>query len=250
MEKRLMDAFDQVTMPEACAKKIEARLQTGPKTANRYTAKPMEASRHGWLAPVAAVLVLVVALGVGLPRMQQTPEQLAEVPEETTVPLETVDVQEWEFEDGAVTAIKGKIPGQGNYATGSYDTGYLPIWLSEQDGRLSFIPEGIKGDKVDITDLISTEEPYTYIYTDGDGIIHYMCVGMIHEGPFVSIAESLGFGCWFRDAAEMEAALAEGKDDFHAGWITGYASGHWNSETDTEFGWYTKAKDIMGIPWG
>lgn len=250
MEKRLIEAFDQVTMPEACEQRIEARLRKKPETALRHVAAPVAEARGSWLAPVAAMLALVLAVGMILPRMQQAPEQLAEMPTEELQEGDVVDGRVWEFEGGAVTVTKGERYRQGGFSEGSYDTAYMPTWLSEQDGRLFFIPEGIKGDKMDITDLISTEEPYTYIYTDEDGIIHYLAVGMLHEGPFVSIEESIGFACWFRDAAEMEAALAEGKDNFHAGWITGYGSGHWNNETDSEFGWYSKALETMDIPWG
>lgn len=259
MEKQLVNAFDQVTMPDSCVKKIENSLNPAPQATGRYTARPMAVSRHGWLAPAAALLALVFMVGL-MGGMNTEPEQLAEAPVETAAPMETQagTIQEgeitegrtWEFEDGAVTVTKGHRPGQGGFSEGSYDTGHVPTWLIEQDGRLFFAPEGVRGMKDDITDLISMEEPYTYIYTDEDGIIRYLAVGMLHDGSFVSIEESLGWACWFRNAAEMEAALAEGKADFHAGWLTGYGRGHWNNEKDEAFGWYTKAKEIMEIPWG
>lgn len=251
MEKQLIDAFDQVTMPDPCVKKIENSLNTAHQEVGRYTARPMEVSRHGWLAPVAAVLALVLMVGL-MGGLHTEPEQLAEVPTETQAgTIQEGEISEgrtWEFEDGALTVTKGNRPGQGGFSEGSYDTGYVPTWLMEQDGRLFFAPEGVREMNEDITDLISTEEPYTYIYTDEDGIIRYLAVGMLHEGPFVSIEESLGWVCWFRDAAEMEAGQAEG--NYFAGWLTGYGSGHWNNEKDEAFGWYTKAKEIMEIPWG
>ena len=252
MEKKLVSAFEQAVMPESCARKIEQKLTRREIPESRYESAPMAESRFGWLAPVAAVLALVLAVGFVLPRMQTAPEALAEVPTETQAEAlqegDVVDGKTWEFEGGAVTITKGQRYRQGGFSEGSYDTGYMPTWLIEQDGRLYFSPDGVRGEKTDITDLISVEEPYTYIYTDTDGIIHYMAVGMTHEGPFVSIEESIGFACWFRDAAEMEAALAEGKDNFHAGWLTGYSSGHGKGETN--FDWYTKALEIMDIPWG
>lgn len=252
MEKQLIDAFEQVTMPDSCVEKIENSLNGTPKIGERYTARPMEASRHGWFAPVAAVLALVLAVGL-MGSLRTEPEQLADAPAETQAGTmqegEITEGRTWEFEDGAVTVTKGNRHGQGGFSEGSYDTGSIPSWLKEEDGRLYFTGN-LSKEAIDITDLISTEEPYTYIKTDSDGIIHYMAVGRTDDGPFVSIEESLGWACWYRDAAEMEAALAEGKDDFHAGWITGYGRGHWNNEMDAEFGWHAKAKEQMDIPWG
>ncbi len=68
MEKRLIDAYDHMTMPEDCTRRIEARLQTelqGRKP-GRYTktVSPFAPRRSGWAAAAACLLLVLVMGGV------------------------------------------------------------------------------------------------------------------------------------------------------------------------------------------
>ena len=136
MEKKLVSAFEQAVMPESCARKIEQKLTRREIPESRYESAPMAESRFGWLAPMAAVLALVLAVGFFLPRMQTAPEALAEVPTETQAEAlqegDVVESRSWEFEGGAVTITKGQRYRQG-YPPHS---GYLTRQTNEQN--LSF----------------------------------------------------------------------------------------------------------------
>ena len=66
MEKRLIDAYDHMTMPDDCARRIENRLQaeTEGRKSGQYTraVSPFAPRHSGWMA-VAACLLLVLAVG-------------------------------------------------------------------------------------------------------------------------------------------------------------------------------------------
>lgn len=85
MEKRLIDTYDHMTMPEDCARKIEARLQAElqSREAGRYTkvAAPDYSRRNGW-GIVAACLLLVLVMGgtlfgLWMTTAVETPTELA-----------------------------------------------------------------------------------------------------------------------------------------------------------------------------
>ena len=67
MEKRLIDAYDHMTMPEDCTRRIEARLQAElqSREPGRYTkvAAPDTSRRGGWRVAAAACLLLVLVMG-------------------------------------------------------------------------------------------------------------------------------------------------------------------------------------------
>ena len=188
MEKKLVSAFDQAVMPESCARRIENKLAEKSAAPSRYEEVPMAESRFGWLAPVAAVLALVLAVGFVLPRMQQATDALAEVPAESEAKLgeteyseEVLQVME-ELESG-LRYKEGRVaysyvPNEDGvnwdnaafWDTGAYHTPFTDCI----DGRVYFIANG---ENIDITDQFSPEKPFTYIYTDRKLITHYIAIG-------------------------------------------------------------------------
>jgi len=84
MEKRLLEAYDHMTMPEDCARRIEARLlaeldgkQTGQYT---KTIPPSSPYRNSWAAAAACLLLVLVMGGAGLNLWMRS--AVVEIPEE------------------------------------------------------------------------------------------------------------------------------------------------------------------------
>ena len=252
MEKKFIEAFAQVSMPEACAQKIEDRLER-KKSGARYESVPVPESRFGWVAPVAAMLALVLALGLILPRMHQATNALAEVPTET--PVSERQVQEGEVSEGqvretqyseevlrAIEELENGLSYTEGRITYSYfghpdgeDTEGSAFWdynlyhtpfTDYIDGRVYFIANG---ENIDITDKFSPEEPFTYIYTDGKLITHYIAIG---DTP-----ENTGFF----EITQMSW------DNSYRGQIGGVGAKYWyRGEDDTwQCPWLLKARELF-----
>lgn len=250
MEKRIQDAFDQVTMPDACVKKIEARLGSpAPASGPRYTAEPTPVhTRQGWMTGIAAAAVclalMLAALGT-LP--QENTPQLTEVP--TTAVTEATDAAEETlpvYDEATLQAIQaleqGFVYTEGKtiYSIGpnaeNVDTKYTDPkghspFTEYIDGRVYFVSNG---ENLDITDLFSEDEPYTYIYTDSRLLTHYIAIG--------GTPEHIGY---------LEMVQASW-DSSPGGFICGGSTNTWNSEAEARYGWETKAKEIFepyGVYW-
>ena len=108
----------------------------------------------------------------------------------------------------------------------------LPVWLMMEHDRLYFIGDG---EKLDITDLISEETPFTYIIggTETAGRKTYVAVG--GDWP--------NFG-YFEIYRDYEPGMGA-----HEGWLDGSGVGHWDNEKDEERPWYTAAQEKLGTPY-
>ena len=108
----------------------------------------------------------------------------------------------------------------------------LPIWLTVERDRLYFVGDG---EKLDITDLISEETPFTYIIggTETAGRKTYIAVG----GNWPDIG-------YFEVYRNYEPGMGD-----HEGWGDGYGVGHWDNEKDEERPWYSAAQEILGTPY-
>ena len=96
-----------------------------------------------------------------------------------------------------------------------------------QNGRMIFI---VNGETLDITDRVSETRPFTYAYTDAEGIRHFWAIGL--NGP-----ELTHYGY-------AEYLYKEGEN-----WIGGY-SARTNLDPDNPGpGWLEAAKVQFGIPW-
>lgn len=87
MEKRLIDAYDHMTMPEDCTRKIEARLQAElqSRKPGQYTktVAPDSPRRSGWAAIGACLLLMLVVGGTAMKLWISAPV--------VDVPLEAVE---------------------------------------------------------------------------------------------------------------------------------------------------------------
>lgn len=248
MEKALTDAFDQVKMPVSCAQNIEKALTLRETAPSLCTAEPTEPSRGGWLCGLAA-LATCMALVIGLlGTLQSGPEpQLSEVPmpqtTNVTAPPETDSCEtKYCFEDSGITVQQGTNEKGEGTGSAAGQTGGIPAWLQDVDGRLYFV---CNGENVDITDLISMDEPFIYSYTDHEGIQHCMAVGRLDDEPYQNIKESVGWAIWYRNMEEAEAEGALPQD----GWIAGSSWGHWCNALDEEYGWHEAAQREFDVSW-
>ena len=143
--------------------------------------------------------------------------------------------QSYRFRDSGLRITEGE-----NHVEAEVNTGAVPTWLQEVDGRLYFVGNG---ENIDITDQISMDEPFTYAYTDAKGIRRHIAVGRLDDDPYVSIQQSVGWAVWYRDMNETEEGMR------FTGWISGTSSGHWNNAADEEYGWHESARRLFDVPW-
>lgn len=230
MEEKIYSAFDDMTMSEECAQKIRQAF-ADPVSHTRKTANPV------WRFAAAAA-VMLFALTLFFADALQSAKANHNAVEATTMEA-TEDIHEtYSFYNGLWTMERGiDERGQG-YGGGSYYT-CSPNWLTEYSGRLYFTANR---EWTDITDLISNEEPFTYIYSDEEGFNHYIAVGGTYD-PEKGIDHDTVF--W----AEWLQLAAVGPDYPLDNWLGGYGHGYWNNDAGEIFGWYEKAKDILGVPW-
>lgn len=166
MEKQIMEFFDSETMPDACARRIEAALKS-PKV----TRRPMLRA----LGAVAAALLLVLAIG----NFDTLRVYAAEVYQQILHAISPSSVNEiGRVESGITVSFTGTVfveaEADPNYA---FDR-YLPdtqTHLAQVDGdRLYFIANG---ERIDITDQCSMDAPFIYAAQEPTGRVYYLVVG-------------------------------------------------------------------------
>ena len=113
-------------------------------------------------------------------------------------------------------------------------------WLSvdAEAGKLYFTANE---EKIDITNLISYDIPFTYTYTDKLGIIHHIVVG----GEFSKEQglKNVGSAEYLRYKAAMDAE----PDSTDAGWMGGCITNYLNKHGEA-YPWVTKGYEMLGIP--
>ena len=236
MEKKLTEAFDAVHMDDACAAKIEAAMKT--QKTRSTTVRPV------LRAAAAACLVLVMVLACNPTMVQAMEIPITEAIEKIRatfqrIPGTVVVKEDYAYFNDGIIELEHAETG----TSVSFDTSKPPLYLQERDGRLYFTGNL---ENIDITDLISIEEPFTYTY-DKNGITYYIAVGGKYD-PDTGIA-SIGYGQWLRNTQKMNEGLANG--DHHAGWLGGNGANYLDDyEAGTQAVWYAKALVEMDIPWG
>lgn len=240
MDKKLFDAFDAVHMDDCCSENI--------RTAIENHTKHSLPSRKLWrFAAVASACLILMLFAFTNPVIVQGVE-------ETVIKLAqtvfgainrghgvTIVEEDYVYYNDGYMEIEHF---NGSSASGSTTSVILkhPSWLKEKDGRLYF---KANLEYIDITDLISMEIPFTYIY-DKNGITHYIAVGGDYD-PEIGL-DSIGHSEWLRSTAEMEEGAANG--DLYAGWLGGRSDNHLDNDTGEEYAWFTAAKEELDIPWG
>lgn len=247
MEDKLRHAFDALQMPEACANRIEEELCKPNNKKKGYCAEPVQSTRGSWItgiAAAAALLAVVIAgsfLGGGADTRLSNGETVTEATVETNgeamdaIQQELEDLKErlgiadadFRFDQYFVVGEDGKV-----YRRYEAAIKTAPDFLEDANGRLYFVGSG---EKIDITDEISLEEPYIYIYTDENNTKQALIVGCISPGPYVDIGNSVGWITFeWEDGAEN--------------WTSGGGT-HWSNWMNCEWPWLTKAKEELDIPW-
>lgn len=237
MEKKLTEAFNAVHMDDHCVERIEKAMKK--KTRKHIPVRPV------WRTAAAACLVLVMIVAMNPTIAQAMEWTVSEAIEKIRATFQrvpgTVVVEEdyVYYNDGYIEHehISGSsAPGSTTSLTMKH-----PAWLKEEDGRLIF---KANTESIDITHLISMEEPFTYIY-EKDGITHYLAVGGVYN-PEEGL-DSIAHCEWLRNTAEMEEGIANG--DNYAGWLGGGNVNRYDPETGSLALWYAKAVVEMDIPW-
>lgn len=230
MESKLREMFDQIKMPEECALRIEESLNISKATKEKRCRR-RQFYRVAAIA-AAAVLITLLSCNTNVTRaLAQTIQQAAE----KIIPLYNSHTRHYQF-SGIDFVI-----GQGSSsATATYNTGAIPAWLKVKNGELYF---SANLEIIPLTDVISEENPFTYIYTDPSGIEHYILVGGVC-GSGDSLLDQVGWSEWYFDTS-----LAA-EDDPYAGWIGGYSKNYLTKETGEEHEWYKKGMELLNVPWG
>lgn len=228
MEQKLIDAFDSLHMDASCAETIENTMsrRIGTQTAVR----PL------WrrAAATAACLVLV-AVCIAVPALAGTQDIFDEFLAGLIERGELSEIEEVENLRSNFAAIKDE-----NGYAGTLSLAGPADWLEEQDGRLYFTANG---ECIDITDKISYEEPFTYIYTDAEQIIHYIAVGGVYD-PDPAKTDH-GWCEYFRNIPDPESLTAEPPE----GWIGGYGHNEIDCEIEKQYPWSIKALEEFDTPW-
>lgn len=228
MEQKLNQAFDALHMEECCMEKIEATMNT--KSENRYSTRP------AWnrIATAAACLVLIAAC-ITVPAMAGSMDIFDEFLAGMISRGELSEVEQVENFRSNFAAIKDE-----NGYAGTLSLASPADWLEESDGRLYFTANG---EHIDITDKISYEEPFIYIYTDEEQIIHYIAVGGVYD-PDPAKTDH-GWCEYFQDTPGSESYDPNAGD----GWIGGYGHNEIDCDTETNYPWSVKAMEEFDTPW-
>lgn len=235
--------------------------------------QPVTEFHHGWLTRIAAaacLLAVVVLGGVFLMRQPGDTPLAANVETQATELeadydgleeqlqelKETLDEKTKQMQEELMLPGQEKNPGfavenQLQYGTLCYTEGNITYTISKggaessawydteqhspfteyADGRVWFIANG---EKMDITDQFSEEEPFTYIFTDSYYIVHYIAIG--------GTPEHMGY---------MEMLHKSWEPGIEGG-LGGFGVNTWNEEKAERYGWETRAKDIFneyGVHW-
>lgn len=197
--KQVKDLFEQVTMPEEMQQRIRRGMNRQRKPAAIL-----------WKRMTAAVTVLVLLLYLS-PTVRAAVNQWVV---KYFWPDSDITIYEMTDDTGNTVGIAG------------VDT-ESPGFARMVNGRLYFLGNG---EKTDITDSISQEEPYFYSYVDDYGLTHYMAVG--YSGSL----DNFGIYEFIRDAQTGE-------------WVTGTGRNFLSPETETRYAWVDIVWEHYSIPW-
>lgn len=226
MEKKIAEAFEQLKMDESCAERIQSRFRQRKKCPHRFRYVAVAAA-------CVALLVLLFAAPGTVHALKNTVADIKESIKSLIYPEAAVEEQ-YVFQDGNIVMEKGEDTEGSGYNAVFYLTGVQPEWLVEREDGLYFVGNG---ETVEVGSRITPEVPFTYVYTDADGILHYIAVG----GTYVKgedLHGNVGWGEWTRIAEDAE------KGPF-AGWLGGGATFVNNAQRK----WYEAAKEELGLPW-
>lgn len=214
MEQKIHDYFENETMPQDCARQIEAALECVPAP-----------RRSGWIRALAAAAMVVLALTVCF--RNEITTAFAEVYDYIVRP-----------QNPEVTDPLGLV-GEDIYVSYGLVNGNLDmmILISSNSGPICQVREGrlyfvANGEDMDITDLCSEEEAFVYALVDNTGVIHYFIVG--------GEPENWGYQLFVYDPEKDSGSC----------WVCGGGMGHVTKESGwEERPWVQDGREKVGHPW-
>lgn len=229
MDQKLTDAFNALHMDERCANQVENAMRRRIET--QTNARPL------WrrIAATAACLVLV-AMFIAVPALAGTQNIYEKFLGEMISKSGITEIEEIKYLGSNSAFVKDK-----DGHTASFSVAGPADWLTEQNGRLYFTANG---EYIDITDKISYDEPFIYIYTDEEQIIHYIAVGGVYD-PDPAKTDH-GWCEYFQNAPGTEPFTTLLPD----GWIGGGGQNEIDCDTETQYPWSVKALEVFDTPWG
>ena len=229
MEQKLTDAFRSVHMDQECSEKIE-------KAMKRKTETPAPVRPQWRRVTATAACLVLVAMCIAVPALAGTQNIYEKFLGEMIAQSDITEVEEIKYFGSTTAFVKDK-----DGHTASFRVAGPADWLAEQDGRLYFTAND---EYIDITDIISYEEPFIYIYTDEEQIIHYIAVGGVYD-PDPTKTDH-GWCEYFQNAPGTEPFTTLLPD----GWIGGGGQNEIDCDTETQYPWSVKALEEFDVPWG
>lgn len=202
MKVKVKDVFAGVTMPEETEQKIRRAMAEGKKNKRRHF-RTIEK-----FAAIAALLALVFVIS---PTARAAVNNL---------------VIKYFFPGSDIT-IYEETDANGDVMQITAVNTEAPSFARIVNARLYFVGNG---EKIDITDQITVEEPYYYTYVDDYGLTHYMAVA--YSGSI----ENFGIYEFIRDEEKGE-------------WVTGTGRNFMNPETQSRYPWVDILWEEWNIPW-
>lgn len=233
MKERIYSAFAEITMPPDCEKQILEAVN--------HKKMPESHRRNFQRIAAAAACLMAIILLLSSPTVVEALENaISFALERFTITAEDgTSTVRYESSDGKFHAWDEYDESGDQISSGGRNNLEItPEWYVEQGDRVYFAGNG---EWIDVTDLISMDTPFTYVYTDRGGIIHYICIG----GEYDPDPElwNVGYAEWYYDPNYVDVNGNVGN------WIGGYADNYWDKETDDDWPWLKAAKQEMGIPW-
>ena len=234
MNNKIYSVFDDIHMTDACQDNILTAIAHNAPT---LTFKP----NLGRLTASAACLMTVLLLLCNPTVVAALENAFFSVLEKyTEVRNDESTVVRYQSPDGKFyTEDIYRADGTFIIGQGRNDLTKTPEWYVEQNNRVYFAGNG---EWIDVTDQISLETPFTYIYTDQGGIIHYIAIGGIYN-PDPELC-NVGYAEWYYDPEFVDESR-----EIQGRWVGGYCDNYWNKDTGDDWPWLAKAKKEMGIPW-
>lgn len=208
MKEQVKDMFEQITMPEESVRKIRKAMAEGKQEPQR---RRFAALRRA--AAIAAMLALVLVIS---PTARAAVNDL---------------IVKYFFPGSDITIYEGTDE-NGDALTVASVVTEAPAFARIVNDRLYFLGNG---EKIDITDQITEEEPYYYTYQDDYGLTHYMAVG------YSGSVENYGIYEFIREQKE-------GQEDWE-GWVTGTGRNFLDPETEDCYPWVEAVWDKLDVPW-
>ena len=227
MKQEYKNMMEQLILSPAAQTAIEEGI-------GEAAAKKTSGGAWRRFAAAAACLVLVAAC-IAVPVMAGATNMFDDFLAKMIEDSEFDEIEEVKHLSSNHVVVKDK-----DGSTGSFSVAGPADFLEESDGRLYFTANG---EHIDITDKISYEEPFIYIYTDEEQIIHYIAVGGVYDPDPTKIGH--GWQEYFQNAPGTEPFDPTSED----GWIGGHGHNHIDVDTETEYPWSVKALEEFDTPW-